>query len=209
MITIMNTLPKTQQIVELLDRLEKELKEFPPPMSLTLVEEYGRDPFLVLIACLLSLRAKDRATIVVARALFSRARTPQEIIAIPILELEKIIYPIGFFKRKAQILHDVSHEIIERFGGAVPDSDETLSSIKHVGHKTAALVLAEGFEKPAICVDVHVHRIVNRLGFVHTSTPEATQRELEKIVPRNRWRDVNRLFVAWGQNANKLRDFLG
>lgn len=174
------------------------------PMSLTLNKEYGRDPYLVLIACLLSLRSRDVVTIHVCRELFTYARTPQELLRIPIKQLEKIIHKIGFFRKKAETLRSVSNELIERFGGKVPHTEQELLSLKGVGRKTANLVLSEGFNQPAICVDVHVHRLANQLGLVHTKTPEQTEYALQKIFPQKDWRDINRLLVMLGQNSKEF-----
>lgn len=172
----------------------------PEPMSLLLIDDYGRDPFLILIACLLSLRSRDAQTYLVCKDLFKQARTPQEILKIPQKELEALIHKIGFFKRKATILKEVSQEIIDRFGGTVPETEEELLSIKGVGRKTMNLVRAEAFQKPAICVDVHVHRLANQFGLVHTKTPDQTEFSLQKVFPQNQWRKINRLLVMLGQN---------
>ena len=118
----------------------------------------------------------------------------------PRKQLEKIIYPIGFYQKKAQVVHDVSRELIERFNGKVPNEHKALMSIKGVGLKTANLVLGMAFNIPAICVDIHVHRISNRLGIVKTNTPEETEAALKKIIPQNLWIEWNTLLVMWGQN---------
>jgi endonuclease III len=115
----------------------------------------------------------------------------------------KIPIPLGFYKRKAQILHDVSKEIIERFHGKVPSTETELLSIKHVGQKTAHLVLSMAFDIPAICVDTHVHRIANHLGLVETRTPEETEAALKKMIPKKWWSKINDIFVRWGQNVCK------
>lgn len=170
------------------------------PMVFTISEEFGKSPFLILISCLLSLRAKDSTTLPICRVLFNKAQTPQELLAIPIPELEKIIYKTGFYKRKAAQLHFVSRELLERFGGNVPKTEKELLSIKGVGIKTANLVLAEAYNIPAICVDTHVHKISNRLGLVDTKTPEETEKALKKVLPQKYWIEWNRLLVMWGQN---------
>ena len=175
-------------------------------MSIQLTQEFGRDPFIILMSCLLSLRARDTVTYPISQQLFKKVKTQQELLAIPIPQLEAIIRPIGFFHRKALILHSVSQELIDRFHGKVPHTFEELLSIKGVGRKTANLVLAEGFGKPAICVDVHVHRIANQLGLVKTKTPEQTEFALQKIFPEKDWRDINRYFVLLGQLPVKERE---
>lgn len=172
----------------------------PEPMSKTISREYKRDPFLILISCLLSLRAKDTTTLPICRELFKLAKTPKQILAVPINKLEGIIYKTGFYKRKAHQLHYVSKLLLEKYDGKVPDTKEELLSIKGVGVKTANLVLSEAFGIPAICVDTHVHKISNRLGLVKTKTAEQTETELQKILPEKYWNDWNPLLVMWGQN---------
>lgn len=170
------------------------------PMSRKLIQDFGREPYLILVGCLLSLRSRDTVTYAVCRDLFDKARTPQQMLEISQHELEAIIHKIGFFRRKARIIQEVSQQLMEEFGGRVPDTEAELLRIKGVGRKTANLVLAEAFNKPAICVDVHVHRLANQLGLVHTKTPEATERALQEIFPANKWAEINRLFVMLGQN---------
>jgi len=140
-------------------------------------------------------------TYVVSKKLFERAKTPQEIAKMPPQELEAIIKSIGFYRRKAATLQAVSRELIVRFNGVVPRTADELLSLPGVGLKTANLVLSVGFDEPAICVDVHVHRIANRLGLVETKTPEQTESALKSLVPRDQWSVLNDLFVMWGQNV--------
>lgn len=164
------------------------------------VSRYGRDPFLILISCLLSLRAKDTVSLPIALKLFERANTPEEILKIPRFELEKLFYSIGYYRQKAKSVHEVCRELIDRFDGHVPNTQEDLLSLKGVGIKTANLVLGEGFGIPAICVDIHVHRISNRLGLVETKTAEQTEAALREILPQEYWIEFNHLLVMWGQN---------
>jgi endonuclease III len=173
---------------------------FPAPAAQQIIDEFGVDPFLILISCLLSLRARDSMSVPVSRALFERARTPRHVVALSRTELEKIIHPIGFYKNKARVLQEVAQALLDRFRGNVPSTEAELLSIKGIGRKTANLVLGEAFHIPAICVDVHVHRIANRLGLVKTNTPEETEEWLKYVVPREQWIEINRLFVMWGQN---------
>ena len=193
----------TLKAVKIIRILRRATKGMTKPMISTIIEQYGRDPFLILISCLLSLRARDTVTLPVCQQLFAIARTPSELLKIPINKLETIIYPIGFYKRKSNILHNVSKDLIQRFNGIVPSTEKELLSIKGVGRKTANLVLAEAFGIPAICVDVHVHRISNRLGLVHTKTPLETELALQQILPKKYWSEWNKLLVMWGQNSNK------
>jgi len=170
------------------------------PMSETLIEEFGRKPFLVLVACLLSLRSRDTVTINACRELFSKAQTPETLLAIPLHQLEQILYKVNFYKRKSALLKQVSQYLITVHHGLVPHTQQELLAIKGVGLKTASLVLSEAFLQPALCVDTHVHRISNRLGWVHTKTADQTEHELKKIVPQHYWRLINHYLVMWGQN---------
>lgn len=171
------------------------------PASVSIVKQFGRDPFLVLVSCLLSLRTKDTTSLPASCRLFSYAKTPQELLGLPLEQIQQLIYPVGFYRRKAAQLHQISHDLIERFAGKVPDNLDDLLSLPGVGLKTANLVLAEGFNIPAICVDVHVHRISNRLGLIQTKTPEETEAALKKLLPKQYWSEWNRLLVMWGQNV--------
>lgn len=171
-----------------------------PTMTSSIISLYGQDPFLVLMSCLLSLRTKDAVTLQASLRLFQKAITPQDIIDLSVETLAKIIYPVGFYRRKAVLLPEVCQDLLNRFGGKVPSSYQELLSIKGVGHKTANLVLGEGFGIPAICVDTHVHRISNRLGLVSTQTPQQTEEALKQLLPKEYWIEFNRLVVIWGQN---------
>jgi len=193
-----------ETIQRLMDGIRRRVTGLAPPMSQLLVKEYGRDPFVILISCLLSLRARDVVTYPISQLLLKRARTPQALRAIPLDQLETLLYPLGFYRRKAQVLHDVSDALLDRFGGVVPSSEEELLSLPGVGRKTANLVRAEAFEIPAICVDTHVHRLANYLGLVSTKTPEETEYALQKIIPEEYWIDINRLLVTCGQNRCDL-----
>lgn len=196
----MSGLSRSDRALAIIRVLREATKGMTPPMSVLIKERYGTDPFLILISCLLSLRARDAQTYEVVQRLFERAKTPHELVAVPTTELEEIIRPIGFFKKKAALIKDVASELINQFGGQVPASREVLLSIHGVGPKTAGLVLGEGFGIPALCVDVHVHRISNRLGIVRTKTPEQTEQALADLLPQEYWIEVNKLLVMWGQN---------
>lgn len=197
-----------QEITHLFMQLEKVTQGLEEPMSLKIVQDYGKDPFLILISCLLSLRARDVVTYKVAKHLFEYARTPQELAHIPIFDLEKIIRSIGTYRRKAHILHDVSAYIIKHFDGTVPSDEQALLAIPGVGRKTMNLVRGIAFDISSICVDVHVHRLANLWGLVQTKTPEETEEALKKIIPRSRWLAVNRLFVMCGQNMHQIKSNL-
>lgn len=170
------------------------------PAACQIVTQFGRDPFLILISCLLSLRTRDTASLPASQRLFALAKTPQEILDLPISKIEHLIYPVGFYRRKAVTLQEVSADLLARFQGKVPNTMEQLLSLKGVGRKTANLVLGVGFGIPAICVDVHVHRISNRLGLITTKTVEETEEALKQLLPQDYWIEYNRLLVIWGQN---------
>ena len=157
------------------------------------------DAFRILISCLLSLRTQDKNTEKASAKLYAVADTPKEIVQLPIKKLEKLIFSSGHYKKKARILQHVSRELIDKFDSKVPNTREKLMSIKGVGPKTANIVLAFAFGKNVIPVDTHVHRIPNRLGWVKTKTPEQTEAELERVLPKKHWREFNAIFVQFGQ----------
>ncbi len=188
------------EAVKVLDILRKATKDVPDTMSVVVAQEYHKDPFLLLISCLLSLRAKDFKTLPIVRRLFFVAKTPQDFISMPLVDLEKFIYSIGFYRQKARTIKSVSKELVERFDGRVPNTFEQLRSIKGIGPKTANLVLGLAFDVPAICVDVHVHRLANMLGLIRTTNPIETEKALKAILPRKYWIESNQLLVKLGQN---------
>jgi len=161
------------------------------------------DPYLVLIACILSLRTNDRTTYPATLRMLELAKTPKEMKKINVKDLAKAIYPVGFYENKAKQIIELSRIIDEELGGKVPDEIEELCKFNGVGRKTANLVLSRGFNKPAICVDVHVHRIFNRLGYVKTKNPEETEFALREKLPKKYWIDINTLMVTHGQNVCK------
>jgi len=190
------------EIARVIRLLKVAMRHLPDP-SVTLVGKKFKSPFLVLISCLLSLRTRDETTKPACERLFARADTMQAMLEIPIGEIQKLIYPVGFYKTKALRIHDICEDLIHRFGGQVPDDLELLLTLKGVGRKTANLVLTEGFGKQGICVDTHVHRISNRLGFIKTATPEETEFALREKLQRKNWIENNELLVTWGQNVCK------
>ena len=190
------------QIASVIKLLKVAMRDLPDP-SVTLVGKKFKSPFLVLISCLLSLRTRDETTLPACERHFARADTMQGMLRIPVSEIQKLIYPVGFYKTKALRIHEICHSLIHGFGGQVPDDLEQLLTLKGVGRKTANLVLTEGFSKPAICVDTHVHRISNRLGYVQTRTPDETESALRKKLPQKYWIEYNALLVTWGQNICK------
>ena len=162
-----------------------------------------RDPYLVLIACILSLRTNDRTTYPATLRMLELAKTPQEMMGVNVEDLEKAIYPVGFYKNKAGQIIELSRLIVEKYDGKVPNSIDELCTFRGVGRKTANLVMTLGFGEPAICVDVHVHRIFNRIGYIKTKTPEETEFALRKKLPQKHWLDINTLMVTHGQNVCK------
>jgi endonuclease III len=154
----------------------------------------------VLIACILSLRTQDTTTGPAAARLFALADTPAALLRLTPRQIERAIYPVGFYRTKARVLRGISRDLIERHGGRVPDTIEALLTLNGVGRKTANLVVTMGYGKPGICVDTHVHRISNRLGYVRTRTPEQTEMALRARLPRQYWIGYNDLLVSFGQN---------
>lgn len=182
--------------------IRQEIKEFKLPI-VTLVANKKHDPFEVLVSCLLSLRTKDETTAQAYKRLSSFAKTPQEIIATCTKRIEKAIYPVGFYRVKAKNLKKISQVLIENFQSKVPDDLEKLLTLPGVGRKTANLVLTLGFQKLGICVDVHVHRISNRLGYLRTKDPQESEFALREHLPKRHWIEYNDLLVTWGQNICK------
>ena len=162
-----------------------------------------KNPYLVLICCILSLRTNDKITIGAAKRMLELAKTPLEMTKVSCEKLQKAIYPVGFYQNKASQIIELSKEIIEKYKGEVPDEIDELTKFKGVGRKTANLVLTKGFNKPAICVDVHVHRICNRLGYVKTNKPDDTEMALRKKLPKKYWINFNTYLVTLGQNICK------
>ena len=161
------------------------------------------DPFIVLIACILSLRTNDKTTYPATMRMLSLGKTPKDFLNVKLEDLEKAIYPVGFYKNKAQQILDIAYELYHNHNSIVPKEIDELIKFKGVGRKTANLVQAKGYNIPSICVDVHVHRISNRLGLVKTKEPEETEFALKKNLPKKNWSDINTLFVTLGQNICK------
>lgn len=163
--------------------------------------EAGKDPFCVLVGTVISLRTRDAVTQTVTKRLLGRARTPGELAGIPLGELEEILRPAGFFRVKARQLREIAALLCERHGCSVPDTRAELTALPGVGGKTAAFVLGMAFGIPAVCVDIHVHRVSNRIGLVATRSPERTETELMRLFPREEWTGLNHVFVRFGQRV--------
>lgn len=170
------------------------------PTTLAEVER-ARDPFRLLVACIISLRTKDAVTSQASARLFACAATPQSIAELGEEEIARLIFPAGFYRTKARQIRAIAATLLEQQGANVPPDRDALLALPGVGRKTANLVLGLGFGIPAICVDTHVHRISNRLGLVATRTPEQTELALERVLPRGEWIDINDLLVTFGQQV--------
>lgn len=167
--------------------------------SLSIIAGEKEDPFRVLIATILSLRTRDEVTLASSERLFTLADTPESVLALSLEEIEAAIYPAGFYKTKAKTIHTISEKLLSEYGGKVPSTSEELMKLPGVGIKTANLTLNLGFGIEAICVDCHVHKIANRLGWVSTKTPEQTEVALQRVMPRRFWIPLNELLVIYGQ----------
>lgn len=189
-----------EQVEPLIRILLKEVKKLRPEVLDSKVFKYKNKPWIVLVATLLSLRTKDEVTEKVADRLFSVAPDLDSILKMTHKEIEKLIYPVGFYRQKAKRLKLIAKIIKEKYNGKVPETEEELLSLPGVGRKTANLVLSKGYNIPTIAVDTHVHRISNRLGWVNTRTPLNTEKELKKVLPKKYWTIINRLLVVWGQH---------
>lgn len=187
-----------------IDKIIKGIKDANlPQRDFVKMMETFHDPFKVLICCILSLRTNDITTYPCSLRMLKLGTKPQDFVNMDVDTLAKAIYPVGFYRNKAQQIIDISKELIEKYNGKVPKSIDELVKFKGVGRKTANLVMAKGFDEPAICVDVHVHRISNRLGWVKTKTPDETEMELRKLLPVKYWLDINTILVTFGQNLCK------
>jgi endonuclease-3 len=193
------TAPDINRIVRTLTRTSRSWN----PTAVGIVAQESRDPFQVLVSCLISLRTKDEVTGEASARLFRLARTPRTMVDLPASTIARTIYPAGFYRTKARTIREICRTLIGRHGGQVPATMEELLALKGVGRKTANLVLTIGFGKPGICVDTHVHRISNRLGIVETKTPEQTEFTLRQVLPRQHWIPYNDLLVTFGQNLCK------
>ncbi len=182
--------------------LKKEFKAHAAPI-IELIQAQTRDPFCVLVGTILSARTKDACTAGAVKRLFATKRgtifTPSDLARLTIPELEKLIYPVGFYHDKARHLQALPGALQEKFGGVLPHTVEELCELPGVGRKTANLTVAVGFDLPAICVDVHVHRICNGFGLVHTKKPVETEMELRRILPKRYWKTWNSYLVSFGQ----------
>lgn len=182
--------------------LKEEYKKLKKPY-VTADSERKRDPFRVLLSTIISLRTKDSTTAQASKILFKLATSPEDVLSLKISQIEKAIYPAGFYRVKAKTIKDICEKLVKKYDGKVPDNIDELLRLKGVGRKTANLVVTLGYNKPGICVDTHVHRIFNRLGYVNSKTPDSTEIELRKKLPKKYWIEINSILVAYGQNICK------
>jgi len=180
--------------------LKEKVRYFENPIA-TEIGERTRSPYMVLVSCLLSLRTMDKITGPVSKRLFEMAKTPQEIAKIPLKKLQEAIRPVNYYITKSKRIKEISKILAKKYNGRVPDDFDELMKLKGVGRKTAAITMVYGHNKPDfIPVDIHVHIIANRLGWIKTKNADKTMEELMKIVPKKYWYDLNDLFVRLGQN---------
>ena len=190
---------KDEDIHAVLRIVKREIRQWPKPVLGVLAAE-SATPFQILIACVLSLRTKDQTTAEASNRLFSLAGNPFQMGKLKLSNLEEAIYPVGFYRTKAKQILDICQRLISEYGGVVPDSIEELLTLKGVGRKTANLVITVGYRKPGICVDIHVHRICNRWGYIKSKNPSETEELLRAKLPRQFWINFNDLLVPFGQN---------
>ena len=185
---------------KVLSLVKAEVKQYDLPI-VTFVANTAGDPFKVLISTMLSLRTKDLVTAAATERLFAVAKTPHEMMQLPQARIEKLIYPVGFYKNKAKAIKETCRLLVEQYGGKVPADIDTLVTLPGVGRKTANLVLTLGFKKHAMCVDTHVHRISNIWGYVKSKNPHETEMQLREKLPRKYWMSYNDLLVSFGQHV--------
>jgi endonuclease-3 len=190
---------KSTDIHTVIAILNKEYKQWQTP-AVTIIAQCNGSPFKVLISCLISLRTKDEVTALASARIFARAETAEAMAGLSVDEIAQLIYPAGFYHTKAEQIAQISRRLVDEFHGIVPDEIDDLLQFKGVGRKTANLVVTLGFGKLGICVDTHVHRICNRLGYVSTQTPDETEKVLRRQLPPEYWVEINDLLVAFGQN---------
>ncbi len=190
---------RDEQIHAAVRIVKKTIRQWEEPVVGVVARE-SHDPFRILIACLLSLRTKDHTTAEASQRLFALADTPALMLTLPLKQVERAIYPVGFYKTKTKQILSICQSLLDDFGGQVPDSLDDLLTLKGVGRKTANLVVTVGFNKPGICVDIHVHRISNRWGYIQTKTPEESEQALRKKLPKKYWIKFNDWLVPYGQN---------
>jgi endonuclease-3 len=185
-------------IDEVISLVKKQIEKFKAPYVTRISSE--KNPFKILVSTILSSRTKDEITKQASQRLFLKVKNPNDLIKLSIKEIEKLIYPVGFYRVKARNLKKLAEILIKDYNGKVPNSINELIKLPGVGRKTANLVVTLGFNKYGICVDTHVHRIVNRWGYIKTKTPKETEYALRKKLPKKHWKKINSILVVFGQN---------
>lgn len=195
----------TKELQKAIPVLRRQVKNLDVPWLENMVNQgpRQRDPFRVLISCILSLRTQDKTTGEASERLFKLAPDVKAMSKQPVKAIEKAIYPVGFYRTKAERIRELSGVLIEKYNSKVPDDLNELLKLKGVGRKTANLVVTLGYKKPGICVDTHVHRITNRWGYVKTKNPDQTEFALRNKLPQKYWLEINGLLVAFGQGICK------
>ena len=194
--------PDPALVERVLRTLAREIDGMELPAIEKISESQQDDPFQVLIATLLSARTQDATTLAASTRLFARARTPRTLVALPVKEIERLIYPVSFYRHKARHVKAACQRLLAAYGGRVPSALEDLVTLPGVGRKTATLVMIVAFQsRRHVCVDTHVHRISNRLGWVRTTTPHQTEQALYAATDARWWPFLNLYFVTWGQNT--------
>ncbi|MCL2243418.1 MAG: endonuclease III [Treponema sp.] len=194
----MRKIPEWDAIFNALEKWRGDLSVQDPSVN-TVAEHYRRDPWAVLVSTIISLRTKDDVTLLASSRLLERGGSPAELNAMKEEKIAKLIYPAGFYRNKASSLKKIAHILLEQYNGLVPASMEELLSLPGVGRKTANLVLTEAFDLDGLCVDIHVHRISNRCGWLSSKNPEETEMILREILPKKYWKRINYLLVLYGQ----------
>jgi endonuclease-3 len=187
-----------EEFIKIWPVLKRQVKSLELPWLDTMASG-DKNPFRVLISCILSLRTQDKVTGEASKRLFQLAPTPEKLAALPIKTIERTIYPVGFYRVKAGRIKKIGKDISGKYHGRVPDTIEELLTFEGVGRKTANLVVTLGYGRDGICVDTHVHRITNRWGLLRTATPEQTEFALRKNLPVRYWKQLNSILVAFGQ----------
>jgi endonuclease-3 len=191
---------REDQIHAAIKVVKREIRQWQEPVVGVVAKTSARDPFRILISCLLSLRTKDKTTSEASSRLFALGDTPAGLLKLSRRRIERAIYPVGFYRTKAKAIHGICRRLLQVYGGHVPHSIDELLTLPGVGRKTANLVVTVGYHRPGICVDIHVHRISNRWGYVNTKTPLETEQALRAKLPRRYWITYNDLLVPYGQN---------
>jgi endonuclease-3 len=188
--------------VPVLRAIGRAIRDMELPAIEKLQEDNAATPFQTLVSTMLSAQTRDAVTHAASLRLFERAPSPRALASLPVKTIRRLIYPVSFYRNKARHLKVTARDLLDRFGGRTPTTIEELLTLRGVGRKTANLVLIVAHEsQDNICVDTHVHRIANRLGWVRTKTPEQTERALYEVAPRRWWQDINLYLVTWGQQV--------